>query len=33
MSRSCKNKIDVGGNVAIRFHPLISVYLLDLEDP
>ena len=31
-SGSCKNNIDVGGNVAIRFHPLISVYLLNLED-
>ena len=30
--RKLKNKIDVGGKVAIRFHPLTSVYLLDLED-
>ena len=24
-------KVNVGGNVPIRFHPLIAVFLLDLE--
>ena len=31
-SGSCKNKIDIGGNVVICFHPLISMHLLDFED-